>query len=103
MSSSGQRLPPKPVLVFVAQSIALTLLIGFWPTPRDVYPALFHAHANALFAWRESPRVQLAAPGARSGVTTDTVVIGRPRVGAEPAWQSWFSVLRIGYWPSAAL
>ena len=26
-----------------------------------------------------------------------------PRAGAEPPWQSFFSVGRIGYWPSALL
>jgi hypothetical protein len=102
-NSDAARLRRKPFLVFAAQSIALAVLIGSWPTPRDVYPTLFHAHANALLSWWDSPAVELATPSVASGLDTDTVVIGAPRRGAEPAWQSWFSVRRIGYWPSAAL
>lgn len=90
---------PKPVHWFVAHAIALSLLIGFWPTPRAAYPALFHAHANALFGRLAAPHVRLA-PGA----TTDTtMVVAAPRAGAAAAWESSFSVGRIGYWPSAVL
>ena len=90
---------PKPAHWFVAHAIALTLLIGFWPTPRAAYPALFHAHANALFGCLAAPHVRLA-PGA----TTDTaMVVAAPRAGAAAAWESSFSVGRIGYWPSAVL
>jgi hypothetical protein len=81
----------------------LTLAIGFWPTPRAAYPALFHAHANALFALAEAPHVRLAAPEATSGPATDTVMSGAPQAGAGPAWRSWFDLRRIGWWPSAAL
>jgi len=102
-ASDTTRHPPKPVLVFVAQSIALTLLIGSWPTPRDAYPALFHLHANALLR-SLAPQVRLDAPAPESGVLfTDTVMIGAPHPAAEAAWHSWFSIRRIGYWPSAAL
>lgn len=94
---------PKPVVAFVLQAIALTLLIGVWPTPRDAYPALFHAHANAVLGWLETPHVRLGPPAPGSDIPTDTVMTGAPHAGAEPSWRSWFSVHRIGYWPSAAL
>jgi hypothetical protein len=90
---------PKPVHWFVAHAIALALLIGFWPTPRAAYPALFRAHANALFGSLATPRVRL-----EPGTLTDTaLVVAAPRAGAEAAWESSFSVDRIGYWPSAML
>jgi hypothetical protein len=92
------RAPSKPVHWFLAQSIALTLLIGFWPTPRAVYPALFHAHANALFGWLEAPRVHFGP-----GTSTDTALTFTARTGSADFWESSFSVVRIGYWPSAAL
>ena len=104
MSASATARPrPKPVRWFVAHSIALALLIGFWPTPRAAYPALFHAHANALFRWIGTPSVRLAAPSPESGETTDTVMIGAPRGDAASTWQSSFSLEPIGYWPSAVL
>jgi hypothetical protein len=90
--------PPKPALWFVAHTVALTLLIGFWPTPRAVYPALFHAHANALFGSLAAPHVRLAA-----GQVTDTAMTVAARAGATDAVVSSFSIGRIGYWPSALL
>ena len=103
MSASATRPRPKPGFWFAAHAIALTLLIGFWPTPRAAYPALFHAHANALLRYLEWPYVRLAPPSPESGRTTDTEMTGAPRADAAPEWHSWFSVGRIGYWPSAAL
>src|SRR5258707_6482199 len=88
---------PKPILWFAAHAIALTLLIGFWPTPRAAYPALFHAHANALLRYLESPYVRLAPPSPESGRTTDTEMTGPPRADAPPQWRSWFSLGPIGY------
>ena len=91
---------PKPVHWFVAHAIALTLLIGFWPTPRAVYPALFHAHANALFGSLEAPHVRF---GPSEIPDTDTAMIVAARADAASALQSSFSARRIGYWPSAML
>ena len=66
-ASASPRPPPKPLHWFIAHVIALTLLLGFWPTLRMAYPALFHAHANALFGWMiEAPRVRLAVPAPES-------------------------------------
>src|SRR5262245_58377396 len=85
--------PPKPVLLFAAHALALTLLIGLWPTPRDAYPGVFHAHANPLLL---SFDVRLESPPPGSEPATDTAMIG-------PTWRSSFSVERLGWWPSAAL
>jgi hypothetical protein len=90
--------PPKTAHWFVAHALALTLLIGFWPTPRAAYPALFHAHANALFGSLEAPLVRLGA-----GQVTDTALTVAARAGAADTVVSSFSVGRIGYWPSALL
>jgi hypothetical protein len=101
--SAPPRFRPKPVVWFVAQAIALLLAIGFWPAPRAAYPALFHAHANALLTHLEAPQVRLGAPPAGSGERTDTAMSAAPRAGEPIAWTSFFDVVRIGYWPSAAL
>ena len=93
MSAPALHPQPKPVLLFAAHALALTLLIGLWPTPRAAYPGLFHAHANALLHGGE---VRLEPPPAESDPGIDTVLVG-------PAWRSSFSVERLGWWPSAAL
>ena len=94
---------PKPVALFVVHAIVLTLLLGFWPTPRDAVPALFHAQANAVFDALPGPDVELRTPAPEAGIPTDTVLVGAPGPGGAPAWTSWFSIRRIGYWPAAAL
>lgn len=93
----------KPVGLFALQALVLTLLIGFWPTPREAYPPLFHAHANALLAWTGSPELRLEVPAPGSGPPTDTVLVASSGPGEAPSWRSWFSVGRLGWWPSAAL
>jgi len=103
MSASANPRPPKPLLRFAAQAIALALLFGLWPSPRNAYPALFHAHANTLLAALDTPHVRLAAPEPGALAGTDTAMRGAPSAGADTAWESSFSVTRIGYWPSVAL
>ena len=39
-------IPPKPVLLFAIHALVLALLIGYWPSPRAVYPGLFRAQAR---------------------------------------------------------
>ena len=85
MSASKNPPPPKPAAAFAVHALLVALLIGLWPAPRDAYPALFHAHANALFAALGAPELRLEA-GTQ-----------------EPEWRAWFGVVRIGYWPSVAL
>jgi hypothetical protein len=94
---------PKPVHWFVAHAIALSLLIGFWPTPRAAYPALFHAHASALFGSVERPHVRIGLPGPQARASGDTTLAVRARAGTAEGLESSFSITRIGYWPSAML
>src|SRR5258705_6525888 len=99
MSASAiPRPPPKPLHWFLAHAIALTLLLGLWPTPRAAYPELFHAQANALFGSFETPRAHFA-PGDR----IDTALTLSLRAGAPDTVESSFSVGWLGYWPSALL
>src|SRR5687768_3486784 len=104
-ASANPRRPPKPLHWFAAHAIALALLLGWWPAPRDAYPALFHAHANALLASLAEPHVRLESPAPGSGapLDTDTVMFEVPRAGMGPPWQSFFSIVRIGYWPSVLI
>ncbi len=97
-ASATTRPPPKPLHWFIAQSIALILLLGFWSTPRAAYPALFHTHANALFGSLEAPHVRFGPGG-----DTDTAIIVAARTDAAQRVESSFSVGQIGYWPSAVL
>jgi len=94
--------PSKPVVVFAAHALALTVLIGFWPTPKSLYPAGFHALGNALLGRGEVPWARFRAPVAETG-EIDTVMQGALADLDEPAWTSKYSAVRIGYWPSAAL
>jgi hypothetical protein len=103
MSASANPHPSRPLHWFIAHAIAWTLLLGLWPAPRAAYPALFHAHANALLAAIEAPHVRLAAPGPGSLAGTDTAMRGAPDAEAAVAWESSFGVVRIGYWPSIVL
>jgi len=99
IASAPAQLRPKPIHWFVAHAIALSLLLAWWPTPRAIYPALFQAHANAVLGRLASPAVRFAP-----GTVADTdMVVAVPRAGPRAAWQSSFSVVRIGYWPSAVL
>ena len=101
--SATPRSRPKPVHRFAAQASAFLLAIALWPAPRAAYPAWFHAHANALLAALEAPHVRVAAPSPESGEHTDTAMTAAPRAGEPIVWTSYFSVVRIGFWPSAVL
>jgi hypothetical protein len=94
--------PSKSVVVFAAHALALTLLIGFWPTPRSLYPAGFHALGNALLGRGEVPWARFRAPAAETG-EIDTVMQGALAGFDEPVWTSRYSAIRFGYWPTAAL
>src|SRR5258706_4157306 len=102
MVSGPVPLRPKPLHWFLVHALAWVLAIGLWPAPRVAYPALFHAHANALLAWIEVPSVHLASPAPGSDPTVDTVMTGALHAGAEAQWESSFSVAQIGYWPAVA-
>jgi hypothetical protein len=83
--------------------LVLTLLLGAWPAVRDAYPLLFHAHANALFRLLGAPELRLQTPSAADALRTDTLLRSRSPGAVVPAWTSWFSIVRIGFWPSAVL
>ena len=55
VTSTAARIQPRPVHVFALQALALTLLIGLWPTPKQLFPPLFHAHANDVFSFPYIP------------------------------------------------
>jgi hypothetical protein len=95
--------PRRSALWFAAHAAALALAFGLWSAPRDAYPGLFHAHANALLRQIEAPRIVLAEPAPDADLRTDTAMTGAPRAGAAVAWTSYFSVVRIAFWPSVAL
>jgi hypothetical protein len=80
----------------------LTLLMGFWPTPKSLYPSGFHALGNALLGRGDVPWARFAGPAVEEG-EIDTVMQGALAGLDEPAWTSKYSAVRIGYWPCAAL
>lgn len=103
MTSTARSSPPKPVLLFAAHALVLALLIGFWPSLRDVYPPLFRAGAAALLARGDPPDVRVRAGTPRGREVTDTFVEGVPPDAEKPSWRLSFSTIRMGYWPSAVL
>lgn len=94
---------PKPVLLFAVHALVLALLIGFWPTARDLYPGVFRAGARTLLARGEGPEVVVRPGSLRREPSIDTVVEAVRPGAAEPAWRLSFSTIRMGYWPTAAL
>ena len=94
---------PKPRALFAAHAIALALLIGFWPTPRQPIPRSSTRTRTRCFAALDR-RTCGSRRRRRTRRSAPTRVLRSSAPGAaEPAWQAWFSLERIGYWPSAAL
>lgn len=96
-------IPPKPALLFATHALVLALLIGFWPSPRAVYPGLFRAQAQAVFGAGEPPALTLRRATGVSLNEKDTFVEAFDRETAEPRWRLSISAVRLGYWPSAVL
>ncbi len=96
-------IPPKPVLLFASHALVLALLIGFWPSPRAVYPGLFRAQARAVFGAGEPPALTLRKATGASLDEKDTFVEAFDGEAAEPSWRLSISAVRLGYWPSAVL
>lgn len=96
--------PPraKPIAVFAVQACLLSLLIGWWPTPRALYPPLMRAPLGALLGVGAEGVVSLRAfRGAEDGVDT---LMQEIRIGERvPRWRAELSLLRLGWWPSAVL
>jgi hypothetical protein len=102
-ASSRPPIPPKPVALFAAHALVLALLIGWWPSARAVYPAVFRAHAAALFASGDPPAIQLRPASGAAMKEEDTFVEAYAAQGDEPRWRLGISSLRLGYWPMAVL
>lgn len=102
MTQSTAGLPrPKSIGVFAAQALLLSLLIGWWPTPRALYPPLLRAQAGALLGAQSRGAVTLREETGKDGA--DTVMEERRRGDSAPRWSAEFSLLRMGWWPSAVL
>ena len=91
----------KSIGVFAAQAFLLSLLIGWWPTPRELYPPLLRAQAGALLDAHSDGAVRLRAESGKEGVDT---VMEETRPGDHaPRWRAELSLLSLGWWPSAVL
>lgn len=101
--SSPSLIRPKPIQLFAAQVLVLALLIGYWPTARDVYPTLFRALAGAVLA-RVGPDTLVLRPAEGASLEEkDSFVEAFDAEGGEPRWRLVISAVRLGYWPSAVL
>lgn len=103
MNSTSSPTPPKPVLVFALHALVLSLLLGYWPTPRQVYPAALRAQAEWVYGPATDPVVELRAAPESAGAVTDTWMEAYAANDDEPLWRIAFSAIRMGYWPSAVL
>lgn len=100
MTSSSS--PPKPILLFAAHALALALLLGYWPSARDLYPGVFRAAAGAVLGAAGDDLV--LRPGVQRGAAAaDSFLEGYAGETPDPEWRVTFSTLRMGYWPFAVL
>jgi hypothetical protein len=98
VTSSRAEIPPKPVALFALHALALALLLGWWPTPRALYPELLYAQGNAIFA---GARLRAAPPERYE--TRDSLMEGFAPDSGELRWRVRFDAINVGYWPSAVL
>ncbi len=84
------------------QAFLLSLLIGWWPTPRALYPVFVRAHAAPLIGASGSQQVTLRASNGKLG-DVDTLMEGFVPGDRTPRWRAELSTLRLGWWPSAVL
>jgi hypothetical protein len=89
------------VALFALHALVLTLLLGYWPTPRALYPAWLHLQGNAVYGDVAGVELRTAPPERYD--TRDTVMEGLDPASQEPRWRARFDALSLGYWPSAAL
>jgi hypothetical protein len=100
--SSPKPLPRKPIALFAVQAFLLSLLIGWWPTPRALYPELVRVHVGPLLDATSSQHVALRAnPG--DAADGETVMEGFRQGERTPRWRAELSTLHIGWWPTAVL
>lgn len=102
MTSTAGPPRPKSVALFAVQAFLLALLLGWWPTPRAIYPALLRAQAEPVLAAGTGDALTLRASDATlEGV--DTVMEARDAGRGEPRWRAELSLIRLGWWPAAVL
>jgi hypothetical protein len=90
----------KPLALFAVQALLLSLLIGWWPTPRALYPPLLRAQTGALLGSRGDGAIELRAS---DGDGVDTQMLELRPGDPTPRWRAEFSLLRLGWWPTAVL
>lgn len=96
--------PPrlKPVALFALQAFLLALLIGWWPTPRALYPLLLRAQAEPLLG-AGSDDALTVRPSDPALEGADTVMEAHAPGSRTPRWRAELSLLRLGWWPTAVL
>ena len=102
MTSTAGPQRPKPVALFAVQAFLLALLLGWWPTPRALYPALARAQAEPVLAAGTGDALTLR-PSDPTLEGVDTVMEAREAGRGEPRWRAELSLLRLGWWPTAVL
>jgi hypothetical protein len=94
--------PRKPIALFALHAAVLALLIGFWPTPRALYPEFVRAHAGAVLSLGREGSVSLRA-NADLEDGADTVMEELSAGARAPRWRAELSTLSLGWWPFAVL
>lgn len=94
---------PRTVLRAAALALALALLLGAWSAPKSAYAGLFYAHGTPILQWLTGRPVRLAASPPSPASEVDSVLYGYAPGRVQPAYRSGFSLVRIGYGPSAVL
>ncbi|HEX5065855.1 MAG TPA: hypothetical protein VFY49_07060 [Myxococcota bacterium] len=102
MTSTAGPPQPKTIALFAVQAFLLALLIGWWPTPRALYPPLLRAQAEPLLAAATHDSLTLR-PAEPTLEGADTVMEAREAGLPKPRWRAELSFLRLGWWPTAVL
>ena len=98
----SEPLRPKPVAIFAAQALALALLLGWWPTPRELYPPLVRAQAAPLLDAGIDGALSLR-PSDPKEEGVDTLMEATDAGARTPRWRAELSLLSLGWWPFAVL
>jgi hypothetical protein len=93
---------PKPIALFAAQALVMALLLGWWPTPRELVPPLMRAQAAPLLDAGIAGALTLRPSDAKEeGV--DTLMEATDEGARTPRWRAELSLVRLGWWPFAVL
>jgi len=98
----SEALRPKPVAVFAAQAFLLALLLGWWPTPRELFPPLLRAQAAPLLDAGIAGTLTLR-PSDPKVEGVDTLMEATDSGARAPRWRAELSLLSLGWWPYAVL